>query len=41
MFLSFHVMVFEIEVYFAFAAIYNILLGGGGGGGGGHIFLFY
>ena len=32
MFLSFHVMVFEIEVYFAFAAIYNILLGGGGGG---------
>ena len=30
MYLSFHVMVFEIEVYFAFVAIYNILGGGGG-----------
>ena len=37
MFLSFHVMVFEIEVYFAFAAIYNILFGVGGGGA----YLFY
>ena len=32
MYLSVHVMVFEIEVYFTFVAIYNILLGGGGGG---------
>ena len=39
MYLSFHVMVFEIEVYFAFVAIYNILLGGGGGGH--NFFLLY
>ena len=32
MHLFFHVMVFEIEVYFAFVAIYNILWGGGDGG---------
>ena len=33
MYLSFHVMVFETEVCFAFVALYNILLVGGGGGG--------
>ena len=32
MYLSFHVMAFETDVYFAFVAIYNILLGVGGGG---------
>ena len=33
MYLSFHVMVFETEVSFAFVAVYNILVGWGGGGG--------
>ena len=36
MYLSFHVMVFETDVYFALAVIYYILFGGVGG-----IFLFY
>ena len=40
MYLSFHVMVFEIQLlFFAFVAIYSILLGGGWGGGRGNFFL--
>ena len=39
MYLSFHVMVFETEVYFGLVVIYNILFAEGGGGGGILLFL--
>ena len=37
MYLSFHLMVFETEVYFGLVVIYNILFAEGGGG---HTFIF-